>query len=484
MREPPSTSTSSRRLSLRPAEQRVLLVLGDVGASFFAWLAAVTLWFFMAVPQPSWRSWVDFLASRPWWFYILPVLWVLLLVDLHDDSRAFNLHHTARGLMSVALLALALYLTAYFVLNVDRRVLPRVSVAAFIGFATLFVFLWRALYIRMSQQTGRRVLIVGAGRHGRALVAALQNEPAGTPLHLVGYIDDDWTKHGRKYHGLPVLGDAKALLNVAQRHQITDAVVAIVGEIRGELFQALLDLQSYGVEVTHLHAFYEEVYQRVPISHLGANWLLDSFVDEARKSVYYEWAKRALDIAAALVGLALLGAMAPFIALAIWLESGRPILFKQTRVGRHGRLFTVYKFRTMWPRDRVPASDGTTNRWADDEEVRRVTRVGRILRKSHLDEFPQFWNVLAGHMSVVGPRPEQPKLVETLEKTIPFYRARLLVKPGITGWAQIKYGYAASVQDTERKLEYDLYYIKHRNILLDLLIILRTLASVLGFRGH
>jgi len=460
------------------------LVLGDVAASLLAWLAATTLWFSMALPHHTWRTWIEFLTTRPWWFYTLPFLWVLFLVDLHDDSRAFNLYRTAQGLLSVALLALVLYLMTYFVLNVDRRVLPRVSVAAFIAFATLFVFLWRYLYIRMIQRTGRRVLIVGAGRHGRELAASLQNEPTGTPLYLVGFVDDDWTKHGRKFSGLPVLGDASTLLDVAVRYQITDAVVAIVGEIRGELFQALLDLQSSGVEVTHLHAFYEEVYQRVPISHLGANWMLDSFVDEARKSVFYEWAKRGLDILGATLGLALLAVMLPLIALAIWLESGRPILFKQKRVGRHGRLFTVYKFRTMWPRDRMPEPDGTTNRWADDEEVRRVTRVGRILRKSHLDEFPQFWNVLLGHMSVVGPRPEQPKLVEALEKTIPFYRARLLVKPGITGWAQIKYGYAATVQDTERKLEYDLYYIKHRNIPLDLLIILRTLASVLGFRGH
>ena len=299
------------------------------------------------------------------------------------------------------------------------------------------------------------------------------------PARIVGFVDDDPAKQGLVFDGIAVLGTGADLPRLVQRWGVTDVVVAIVGEIRGALFQALLDAQAQGAEVSHLHALYEEAFQRVPMRHLAATWLIQSFMDQARKGVYYETAKRVVDILGALLGLALLALITPIIAPIILLESGWPVLFAQQRVGRHGRVFTVYKFRTM-----RPVAETTTNRWATGEELKRVTRFGKILRKSHMDEFPQFVNVLLGQMSIVGPRPEQPKLVDELERQIPFYRARLLVKPGITGWAQINHGYVATLEGTVRKLEYDLYYIKHRSLALDVLIILRTVASVLGFRGH
>jgi len=471
----------SRRWIPRPAERRILLFLGDLLAAGLAWWAALLTWYWSALPYSAQLGLRTFLFTRPLWFYALPFFWLLLLVDLYDDARALSRRRTLQGVVVAALIGLLLYLLFYFVLNVDRQVLPRRSVAFFLLYAAMATLAWRAVYRRIAVRWVRRLLIVGAGRHGREFLGYLRSKEGRLqhPAVVVGFVDDDPSKQGMRIGDVPVLGQGDDLPELVQQYAITDVVVAIVGEIRGGLFQALLDAQAAGAEVSHLHALYEEAFQRVPIRHLAATWLIQSFMDQARKSMYYRVAKRTLDLLGAALGLSLLLVIGPIIALVIFLESGWPIVFAQKRVGRHGQVFTVYKFRTM-----RPEPESTTNRWATEDELKRVTPFGRFLRKTHLDEFPQFFNVLLGQMSVVGPRPEQPKLVEKLERQIPFYRARLLVKPGITGWAQINHGYVADLEGTVRKLEYDLYYIKHRNIPLDVLIILRTVAAVLGFRGH
>jgi exopolysaccharide biosynthesis polyprenyl glycosylphosphotransferase len=224
---------------------------------------------------------------------------------------------------------------------------------------------------------------------------------------------------------------------------------------------------------------YEELLGRVPVQHLESDWLIRSFVDEARVSSFYEMGKRLLDLIGGLLGMVIFLILWPFVALAIYLESGRPILFAQQRAGRGGKPFTMYKFRTM-----VPDAEADGQPRLASENDPRVTRVGAFLRRTRLDEFPQFYNILRGEMSLVGPRAERPELVARFQKQIPFYRARLLVKPGLTGWAQINYGYASTVEETRVKLEYDLYYIKHRSMLMDLVILLRTIGTIFGLRGR
>lgn len=169
----------------------------------------------------------------------------------------------------------------------------------------------------------------------------------------------------------------------------------------------------------------------------------------------------------------------PFAAVAIWLDDGLPIFYTQFRAGKGSQPYKILKLRTM----RRDAEAAGVPQWAREDDA-RATRVGRLLRKSHLDELPQFINVLRGEMSLVGPRSERPELMGVFQQSVPFYRARLLVKPGITGWAQVNFGYASDIEETTIKLEYDLYYIKHRGLLLDLIIMLRTPATVFGFRGR
>src|SRR5258708_17728782 len=224
---------------------------------------------------------------------------------------------------------------------------------------------------------------------------------------------------------------------------------------------------------------YEEIAQRVPIHHLESDWLIKSFVDQLRVSVTYEVFKRLTDLLGGLTGLLVLTLTVPFTALATLLDSGMPIFYAQRRLGKGGRIFKSYKFRTM---RQDAEADGEARLAAENDP--RVTRIGNFLRQTRLDELPQFWNVLNGEMSLVGPRAERPELIAEFQKQIPFYRARLLVKPGLTGWAQINYAYVANITQTAVKLEYDLYYIKHRSLMMDLGIVFRTIGTVLSRKGR
>jgi len=355
-----------------------------------------------------------------------------------------------------------------------------VGVGAFLFFASLLTLGWRMIFIRIYKRTGqlRRVLLIGAGRAGQTLAELYQS--LGTrSFNLVGFVDDDLHKKGKDFHGVRVLGTSTQLIELIDVYRISDVVVAINGEIKGSTFQTILDIQERGVDVTRMPILYEEMTSRVPIHHLESDWVIRSFVDGLSISGFYELFKRLMDIFGGLVGLVILAFAYPFIALAIMIDSGLPIVYSQSRLGRGGKLFTIYKFRSMYRQGKNNNDPQTTQ-----ENDPRVTRVGKFLRKIRLDELPQFWNVFRGDMSLVGPRAEVPELVNEYQKQIPFYRARLLVKPGLTGWAQINYGYVATLYETAIKLEYDLYYIKHRTLSMDFQIILRTISTVFRRTGR
>ena len=462
-----------RRWLLLVRERQQLLILGDLLGASLATFLALALW-----AQLDWLgfSW-EFVRARAGWFVLLPLIWIILMVNLYDVSRASTWRDTVRGVILAALGGVTLYLAAYFF--TEPGSLPRRGVLYFLFFVITFTLIWRWGYVRVFKTTAlmRRVLIVGAGESGTALLGIL-GEIRPQPFFVVGLIDDDLSKHGQVYGGFPVLGDNTRLLELIEKESISEIIVAILGPMNGEMFQAILDAQEKGVQITRMPVTYEEILGRVPILHLESDWLLRSFVDEVRVSGFYLLAKRLLDICGALMGLLGLALAYPWVALAVFLESGRPILFSQDRSGQGGNLFKVYKFRTM---TQDAEADGIAH-WTDEEDS-RATRVGKVLRRTHLDEFPQFWNVLKGEMSLVGPRPERPEFVTQLEKEIPFYRARLLVKPGVTGWAQVNYGKGASIEGSAEKLEYDLYYIKQRSLIMDIWILLRTAGSVFGFRG-
>ncbi len=465
--------TSHWRLSI--IERKTLLVLGDFFVGVLALGVSLVFW----ATNAEWLGLsLAFLQQRvaPW-YYLLPFIWVLLLMDLYDVHQAADLQKTFQGVVYAASVGLLLYLVIYFA---SDNPLPRIGVAVFLAVASVFTFLWRWLYIRVFTATRflRRVLVAGAGKAGKTIIQAIESiQPK--PFDLIGIIDDDPGKVGTQILGYPVLADSQDLIELVDRENVTDIIVAISGEMKGSTFQALLDVQQLGVEIIRMPVAYEELLGRVPIQILEADWILRSFVDQFRANRFYLIGKRLMDVLGGMLGLLALVVVYPFISIATLVETGRPILYFQERIGRGGKRYQIIKFRTM---RQDAESNGRAIPAREDDE--RATKVGRILRKTHLDELPQFINVLRGEMSLVGPRSERPSLIEHYHQHIPFYRARLLVKPGITGWAQVNFGYASTIEDTIIKLEYDLYYIKHRNLILDIVTILRTPVTILGMKGR
>ena len=242
------------------------------------------------------------------------------------------------------------------------------------------------------------------------------------------------------------------------------------------LTDQLFEILPYKIRVVDLASLTEEITGKIPITTIGRSWFLDNL--NLHSSQVYEKVKRIFDIVVSVLCLILLSWLFPLIAAAIVVTSGRPVFFKQKRVGYLGKVFTAVKFRTM-----VQDAEKSGPQWAQKNDP-RITKIGKFLRKTRLDELPQLINVLRGEMSLVGPRPERPEFVAQLKEKIPFYNERHLVKPGLTGWAQINFPYGASEEDSLKKLQYDLYYIKNRSFIFDIAILLKTAKTILSGEGQ
>lgn len=463
------------RLRLKPGERRFILLTGDFIVALISMVLAIFIW-----ARPDWLNLSpEFLQLRiPSWYYFLPFLWILLLLELYDSRRAGHQRETIQGIGLAAGLSLILYLLIYF--TSAPKSMPRLGVAVYIILVSLLTLVWRLTYIRVftARLLMRRVLIIGAGRAGKMLVDVISSlKPL--PFELVGLIDDDPEKIGIVLNGYRILGGNNQLLAFINEFDISDLIFAISKEMNPEMLAVLMKAEEMGIEVTTMPVIYEELLGRVPISVLESDWLLRSFVDQAHAGGFYEMAKRLMDIIGSLVGTLMMVLLLPIIAPMIVLDSGFPVFYSQYRLGKNGKLYKIFKFRTMYHK---PEKEGEA--CATMENDKRITRAGRLLRRSHLDELPQFINVLIGEMSLVGPRAEIPELADILQTSVPFYRVRLLVRPGLTGWAQVHYKYAATAEDTAFKLEHDLYYIKHRHLLLDFTILIQTIGTVLRFRGR
>jgi exopolysaccharide biosynthesis polyprenyl glycosylphosphotransferase len=462
------------RWRLRQRELTIILLLGDLFVTFSSLLIAIYFW-----ARPDWlRFSLTFIRERiPFWYYLLPLLWIVFLVELYDVRRASRVRDTITGIAIAALISLGIYSLVYF--TSEPNSLPRRGVAAFILASFVLTIIWRLLYIKVFTAPSfiRRVLIIGAGRAG-STVAQVIREIWPAPFLVIGFIDDDPHKMGIEIKGFPVLGDNCDLIDIARKHHITDLIFSISNQMNPDMFEALLKAEELGIEITTMPVIYEELLSRVPVFLLQSDWILRSFLDQAHANRFYELMKRLLDILGSLIGMFFLVVFTPLISLMILLDDGWPVFYSQDRLGKNGRIFSMIKFRTM---SKNSCEDGELRPTSDHDE--RITRAGKFLRKSHLDELPQVINVMLGDMSLVGPRAEIPELAAKFQEQIPFYRARVLARPGLTGWAQVNQDYAATVKESAVKLEYDLYYIKRRNLLLDFTILLRTAGSVFGLRG-
>lgn len=467
---------------LHVSERRLLLTVID--------LLLLNVILFLTVTM---RAMYSITLAEVWerlpWFLVLSTFWLIMaqLLDVYDLGRAANGRRSFWTGGGAALITTTLYLfIPYFTPSFPAR---RLDAFLFPIAATLAIATWRFVYARVFVHTGfiQQGLVVGAGDSGHTLAKLLAKEknldnlPDNMGYRLIGFIDDDPAKSNLQVHDVPVVGTCHDLVGLAREHQPNEIVVAITTHqvIQPELFEAIVQCREMGIPITTMTALYERLTGRVPVEHAGRNLYVVMPLDQPASHRPYMLARRLLDMLVALVGCVVLALVTPFIWLGNLFSSPGPLFYRQERVGLAGQSFQIIKFRSMI----VNAEKSTGAVWAEENDP-RITRMGRFLRKSRLDELPQFWNVLKGEMSLIGPRPERPQFVEQLTKDIPFYRVRHAVRPGITGWAQAKYRYGASVDDALIKLQHDLYYIKHQSPYLDLLILLKTVPVVLGVQGR
>jgi sugar transferase (PEP-CTERM system associated) len=346
-------------------------------------------------------------------------------------------------------------------------------------FVITFVILWRVTFEWVSGRVGprERLLLVGTGDAVVSLARELFDRRHELGVEIVGFVDADPSRVGAPVINPGVIGTVEDIPSIVRARSV-DRVVVSLADARGKLpMEKLLEMRLDGVSFDHLASVYEQYTGKIAVENLRPSWFI--FAGGFRRSRVLAAVKRSLDILLSTTGLICLLPLMAMVALAVRLSSKGPVLYHQQRVGLDGRIFVVHKFRSM--REDAEAQTGPV--WATKDGDPRTTPVGRFLRRTRLDELPQLWNVLIGDMSFVGPRPERPEFVAELKRQIPYYGQRHVIRPGITGWAQVRYTYGATVEDALQKLQYDLFYIKNLSLPLDLFIIFETLKTVVLRRG-
>lgn len=455
-----------RRLNKKIA----LLILGDL-VSLFSALYAVLL---LRYPGHLYdKELLEHLIA----FGVIFAFWIVLLgafgfYELRfARNRRIFLYRLLRVMATNTVLAIVIfYLFPFFTIE------PRRNLLLIAILSTIFIFVWRSLFnLCIIRASAARVLFLGINAETRTLADYLLSHPqlGQRPVAFISHDTLPPASLPLPYFTL----DPPQFSGLVRDLKAESAVVS--PEMKGDraVLTALFSVIPLGITTIDFAPFHEMLTGKIPLSLIGEAWFLENLIGIRRRG--YEFAKRGIDVLLALaIGIALAVSF-PFIALAIVLESPGPVFFRQQRVGRNGKIITLFKYRSTY-RSTAPASD--TERTKKEHGV--YTRIGRMLRASYMDEIPQIINILKGEMSFIGPRPERPEYVAELKEKIPFYAMRLLVQPGISGWAQINMEDDAAVEDAPEKMQYDLYYVKNRSFILDLLIMIRTLFTLLQRQGR
>jgi sugar transferase (PEP-CTERM system associated) len=455
-------SRNVHRLGLLALVETAIVVLAMHAAIFFRFDGfSSTLRAFESTVGPIWPRAllvaVVFLAS----------LFALGLYQLRHRSNFTGV--VVRLALAILLAEAALALVFYVApsMYVGRGVTVLIGGFAFIGLA-----ITRYVFLRLVDEEifKRRVLVWGAGKRAAYIARRLRRRTDQRGFRIVSYVrapgDGEQVAHARS---VEKPGD---LVRLALRQRVEEIVVAMDDRRAGFPTAELLECRLRGIQVSDIVTFLERESGRVSVDLMHPSWLI--FSNGFRSDFLRLASKRIFDIVASLGMLALTLPISLLTAVLIWLEDRGPVFYRQSRMGQNGRPFRIVKFRSM----RVNAEPDGEARWAAPDDP-RITRVGALIRRLRIDEIPQLYNVLVGHMSFVGPRPERPQFVEQLASAIPFYPERHFVKPGITGWAQVRYSYGSSAKDAREKLEYDLYYVKHHSLAFDLMVLLQTVEIVL-----
>jgi exopolysaccharide biosynthesis polyprenyl glycosylphosphotransferase len=447
--------------------RRVLMAV-LVDASCFV-LAAVLTWFLLEPDFPVQQYTIATAGGVLAGFVALYYTGAYGLTTLGSGRRTVESIFAAMGT------AFVLALVVYFSLRTPPRAMEALAHTAAIYFPLLIGGRLGFRMISALPRFSQHVLLIGTSDLGIAIAKAMR-ERSNLGARLVGFLSDETTHQRASIEGVPVLGKVHEIEKVVDHERIDRIVVA--SKSRSEYFpsEELLGAKLGGRHVESGVAFYERITGRVYLRDLRPSYLI--FTDGFRVGPVSTWLKLALDITVAGVGLLLVAPVLAVCAVAIRLDSPGPIFYRQERVGQQGRVFRVCKLRSM--RHRAEDETGAVFSREDDD---RITRVGRILRKTRLDELPQLWNVLVGEMSLVGPRPERPEFIDTLSERYPYFRLRSALKPGLTGWAQIRHGYVNDMDGFEEKLALDLYYMKYRSFVMDLMILWKTAKTMVLLHG-
>jgi exopolysaccharide biosynthesis polyprenyl glycosylphosphotransferase len=474
-------SLPKAKFSLEFSERKLLLCVADIILIASGNICAMGYWIYQAGRLFE----GEIVSQNLWWMITISISWLIWMFsnDLYDLRITAQLPRTIRRIGIGGIVMSGIYLVYYLIatsllLGEESFSLRLTPMVAIIG-TSLLVSIWRTIYtvFLSSGSTSQRLLIVGAGVTGEMLAAAIAPY---SDYEVVGFIDDNRELHGQKIGlEIPVLGGRQNLQPEIDRSGVNEIILAISQPIDDDLLQILTDCYERGVVITPMPVLYQQVTGKVAVEHIGSQWYSALPFHRNPFETFNRIGKRGFDLVCGVIIGLILAVVFPFVAIAIKLDSPGAIFYQQERVGQHGVRFTVYKFRSMVQN----AERNGQAQWSVQGDA-RITKIGNFIRKTRLDELPQAINVLRGEMSMVGPRPERHQFIQELQQQIPFYRTRLAVKPGLTGWAQVNYGYGSTVEDALIKLQYDLYYLKHWSPWLDFKILLRTFAVVLKMQGQ
>jgi exopolysaccharide biosynthesis polyprenyl glycosylphosphotransferase len=460
-----------------PIVWHLLVKIGDsvVLVALLVWLTKPALHLSLSLPGSIFGAW----TANYLWICLAFASWTFAVNVMQAQElscAASLLKGPLYALCSLVFMLIFPALLLYFLIGgqVISYVRP---LLIFLVMVAPILISWRVLIAEIINlpRFRRQAVIVGVNAAGKDMARELLR--ARHPgISVLGYIGEH-ADGRRQMDGLPILGGASALRLLVQNGMIDMIIMAIDFKANVELFQEALEGAQQGISLVPVAAAYESASGKIPLEHIGDQWYIALPAKQFLTPLYLCW-RKVVDLAFGICGLAVLGVLLPIVALLIYLDSPGPIFYSQERAGYRGRTFRILKFRSMHS-DAERTGDGV---WVSKGDA-RVTRIGRLLRAMHLDELPQVLNIVRGEMNLIGPRPERPDYVTELAKQNHFYNYRLSVKPGLTGWAQVKYGYGISEQDELVKLQYDLYYIKHQSFLLDVCILLKTIVEVVLCHG-
>ncbi|WP_339686359.1 sugar transferase [uncultured Nonlabens sp.] len=422
-----------------------------------------------------------FLINEEQWMWSVILAAYLLffatVFELYNLQRASRITGTLRSAVTAGSFTSLIYLlTPFFTPELPEN---RIQILYFYLAITLPLLVWRSVYIKFfaSSRFNKNIILIADASDAVMIAKSLQDVDPN--YKISGFINTGPALASEHFVGLKVIG-IKDAFDLFEDKSVTEVVVASneAEGITSNLYRWLIELVENGYSVREYTQVYEEMTDRVPVQYVGKDFYkYFPFARNNQNRLYIVY-HRLFDIVASLCGLILFVAIIPFVFLGNLFGNRGPLFYSQERVGINRKLFKIIKFRTM---ERDAEKSGA--QFAVKNDV-RITKFGKFLRATRIDEFPQFWNILKGEMSVIGPRPERQVFVEQLSEKIPFYETRHVVKPGLTGWAQVKTKYGVTDEDHLRKLQYDLYYIKKRSVFLDIRIIVKTLSTIIFFKGQ